>query len=587
MEIVTEQMNQKPLIVQSDYSILVEVNSQTYPQVRDQLSRFAELVKSPEHIHTYRLTPLSLWNAASSGMNGDQIKQVLQEFSKYPVPSNVLLEIEHLISRYGKIELHPSPLNKSLSLKIFDLFLAEQLIANPKIRPFLKQTENPSTFFVEIHHRGNIKNMLIKLGYPVVDLVGYVLGEYCAIQLRKKNLSGEPFNLRDYQIEAAEIFYQGGTARGGSGVIVLPCGSGKTIVGLIVMSKLKCQTLIICTSVAAAHQWIREILDKTELSAEMVGEYTGDKKQVRPITVATYQIVTHQKFGTEELDHFDLLDSNNWGLIIYDEVHLLPAPLFRITAQLQAKRRLGLTATLVREDQKEEDVFSLIGPKRYDVPWKELESRGWIAEAICHELRVPLADSEKLDYAQAESRSKFRIASMNSWKFSVIVDLLNKHRGEPTLIIGQYLDQLKRISGLLRIPLITGQTPNKKRESCYQEFQAGKIPILIVSRVANFSIDLPDARVLIQISGLFGSRQEEAQRLGRILRPKSKSSIAHFYTLVTSYTLEQEFAHHRQLFLIEQGYRYQIEDYTEDEIKEIVELEEPYLTVATSVKRDE
>lgn len=394
--------------------------------------------------------------------------------------------------------------------------------------------------------------------YPVVDLVGYTTGDACPIRLRERTNGGAPCTLRAYQQEAVERFYLGGSARGGSGVIVLPCGSGKTIVGLAAMARRNTRTVIITTSVAAVHQWIREILDKTDVTDAFVGEYTAAQKTIRPITVTTYRRLIYSRDGREALEHFQVFDAANWGLIIYDEVHLLPAPLFRLTAEMQARRRLGLTATLIREDGQEDDVFSLIGPKRYEVPWKVLESQGWIAQVLCHEMRIPFAPSQRLPYAMADPRAKFRLASENPLKLHVVRDLLNQHPGEPALIIGQYLDQLKTLAASLDAPLITGQTSPARRETLYAQFVNGRVPILVVSKVANCSIDLPDARLLIQVSGTFGSRQEEAQRLGRILRPKSSQSIAHFYTLVTADTVEQEFTRHRQLFLTEQGYRYEI-----------------------------
>ncbi|HVO32937.1 MAG TPA: DNA repair helicase XPB [Elusimicrobiota bacterium] len=553
------QTSGQPLIVQSDSTVLAEVNAPGFDEARMQLARFAELVKSPEHIQTYRISPLSIWNAAAAGLSLDDIRGALVRYSKYAVPENILAEIEHTYARYGVVKLQPWAEPTRLILEIHDAFLRQQLSRDPGLSSMLQEKIDEHSFAIWAKDRGRLKQSLIKIGYPVVDLAGYVNGDPCRIDLRSTTKSGLPFTLRDYQIKAADTFYQAGSSRGGSGVIVLPCGAGKTVVGMAVMSKLGAQTLIICTSLAAVHQWIDEILDKTLLTSEQVGEYSSDAKQLRPVTVATYNILTHMKPGAAAYDHFDLFNAANWGLIIYDEAHLLPAPLFRMTAEIQARRRLGLTATLIREDGLEDDVFSLVGPKRYETPWKELETKGWIAQAVCHELRVPLSEEDKYRYAVAESRARFRIAAENRNKAPIARQLLQKHAGEPTLIIGQYVDQLKKIAAELDLPLITGQTANAKREKLYSQLRAGALPALVVSKVANFSIDLPDARVLIEISGAFGSRQEEAQRLGRILRPKKDGATATFYTLVSHHTSEQEFARHRQLFLTEQGYKYQIE----------------------------
>jgi len=549
----------KPLIVQSDSTVLAEVESPGFVEARTQLARFAELVKSPEHIHTYKISPLSIWNAAAAGMTLDEIRSALTTYSKYTVPENILSEVDHTYARYGLVKLHPWAEPARLVLEVRDSFLRQQLSRDPKLAPMLIEKLDENSFAIWAKDRGKLKQALIKIGYPVIDLAGYVNGDPCPIDLRATMKSGPPFALRDYQDAAADAFYQSGSSRGGSGVIVLPCGAGKTVVAIAAMAKARAQTLIVCTSIAAVHQWIREILDKTTLTADQVGEYTSEAKQLRPVTVATYNILTYSKEGTSAFQHFDLFNAANWGLIIYDEVHLLPAPLFRMTAEIQARRRLGLTATLVREDGLEEDVFSLVGPKRYEAPWKDLESKGWIAEATCHEVRIPLPEEDKFRYAAAEARSKFRIAAENPYKRIITKTLLEKHRGEPTLIIGQYIDQIKKMASELELPLITGQTPNAKRERLYKQLQDGEIAALVVSKVANFSIDLPDARILIEISGAFGSRQEEAQRLGRILRPKEAGAIASFYTLVSQNTVEQEYARHRQLFLTEQGYKYKIE----------------------------
>ena len=553
------QPPEKPLIVQSDSTVLAEVDAPGFSDARMQLARFAELIKSPEHIHTYKISPLSIWNAAASGMTLADIRGALERYSKYAVPQNILSEIDHTYSRYGVVKLQPWAEPARLVLEVHDSFLKEQLTRDPRLSVMLLEQLDDHSFAIWAKDRGRIKQALIKIGYPVIDLAGYVNGDPCPVQWRETTGAGLPFNLRNYQTAAADTFYQAGSARGGSGVIVLPCGAGKTVVGMAVMTKANMQTLIICTSLAAVHQWIREILDKTTLKPEQVGEYTSDHKQLRPVTVATYNILTYSKQGSAAFKHYDLFNAANWGLIIYDEVHLLPAPLFRMTAEIQARRRLGLTATLVREDGMEDDVFSLVGPKRFEAPWKELETQGWIAEAECRELRIPLSEADKFKYAVAETRAKFRIAAENPYKRDVTRSLLEKHRGQPTLIIGQYVDQLKKMAAELNLPLITGQTPNAKRERLYDQLRTGAVPALVVSKVANFSIDLPDARVLIEISGAFGSRQEEAQRLGRILRPKKGGVIASFYTLVSQHTAEQEYARHRQLFLTEQGYQYKIE----------------------------
>jgi DNA excision repair protein ERCC-3 len=554
-------MQKNPLIVQSDRTVLAEVDSPFYEEARNRLCRFAELVKSPEHIHTYRISDLSIWNAAASGMPFSDISKTLHDYSRYPAPEHMLMDMERVYARYGQVRLRPGPDPTRLVLDILDDFVRAQVSQDKALAPMLIEKMGGQSFAIWSKDRGPIKQMFIKKGYPVEDIAGYIKGESCPITLRQQTSGGVMFELRDYQREAVEIFYQSGAAKGGNGVIVLPCGSGKTVVGLSAMARLGMQTLIVVTSVAAVRQWIREILDKTDLKPEQVGEYTGEAKQLRPVTVATYNILTYAKNGKAEYRYFDLFNAANWGLIIYDEVHLLPAPLFRMTAELQARRRLGLTATLVREDGHEDDVFALIGPKRYETPWKELEGKGWIAEAVCHEIRVALPEAEKFKYAIAEGRAKFRQAAENSAKIDVIESLLNKHPKEPTLIIGQYLDQLQKVAAHFQLPVITGQTPNNKREKLYKEFRDGELPAIVVSKVANFSIDLPDARILIEISGAFGSRQEEAQRLGRILRPKSGNEVAHFYTVVSANTEEQEYARHRQLFLAEQGYKYQIESH--------------------------
>ncbi|HEV3261186.1 MAG TPA: DNA repair helicase XPB [Gemmataceae bacterium] len=547
-----------PLIVQGDRSVLVEVDNPLYAEARDALAPFAELEKSPEHIHTYRLTPLSLWNAAAAGLTAEAMIDVLGRYSKFPLPNNLRTDIAELVGRYGRVRLERA--GDKLRLVCQDRPLLEELARQPKVRDYLGERLDETSFVVEPAFRGVLKQGLIAVGYPAEDVAGYTEGAALPIHLRELARSGLPFHVRDYQREAADIFYAGGDARGGSGVIVLPCGAGKTVVGIAAVALMQRSTLVLTTSITAVKQWHREILDKTDLPDDQIAEYTGESKNIAPVTLATYQILTHRPDKKEEFPHFKLFDQRDWGLIIYDEVHLLPAPVFRVTAQIQARRRLGLTATLIREDGREEDVFSLIGPKKYDVPWRELESRGWIAEANCTEVRVALPEPLRMEYAVAEWRNKYRIASENPSKDDVVARLLERYQGSRVLIIGQYLKQLRQMRKRFGIPLITGQTGNPEREDLYNKFRRGEVRQLILSKVGNFALDLPDANVLIQVSGTFGSRQEEAQRLGRILRPKAGGEIAHFYTLVTRDTRELDFAHHRQLFLTEQGYSYSIAD---------------------------
>jgi DNA excision repair protein ERCC-3 len=547
-----------PLIVQGDRTILVEVDNPKYTDARDALAPFAELEKSPEHIHTYRLSSLSLWNAAAAGMTAAAMIDVLTRFSKFPLPTNLASDLAELVSRYGRVKIERA--GEKLRLVCDDLPLLEELARQPKVREYLGDRLDGASYTVEPAHRGVLKQGLIAIGYPAEDLAGYTEGAPLPTHLRKLARSGLPFNVRDYQRDAAEIFHAGGDVRGGSGVIVLPCGAGKTIVGIAAMAMLNRSTLILTTSITAVKQWHREILDKTDLTDDQIAEYTGESKEIAPVTIATYQIVTHRPDKKEDFPHFKIFDQRDWGLIIYDEVHLLPAPIFRVTANIQARRRLGLTATLIREDGREADVFSLIGPKKYDVPWRELETRGWIAEANCREIRISLPDAVRMDYAVAEWRNKYRIASENPGKDDVVARLLQHYQGSRVLVIGQYLKQLRRLRKRFEIPLITGQTPSSEREDLYNQFRRGELRQLILSKVGNFALDLPDANVLIQVSGTFGSRQEEAQRLGRILRPKAGGEIAHFFTLVTRDTREIDFAHHRQLFLTEQGYTYNIVD---------------------------
>jgi DNA excision repair protein ERCC-3 len=551
-----------PLFVQPDRSILLETFNPRYAEARDAISPFAELEKSPEHIHTYRISNLSLWNAAAAGVTAAHMIGVLQKFTKFPLPTNIPTDIEETVSRYGRVKLERLDEGR-LRLRCEDKALLEELARQPKVRGYLGDKLDASAYAIDPGHRGVLKLALIQVGYPAEDLAGYVEGTPLPTNLRDIARSGLKFNVRDYQVEAAEVFYAGGDAKGGSGVIVLPCGSGKTIVGIAAMAKVQKSTLVLTTSVTAVKQWHREILDKTDLKDADVAEYTGDTKEIAPVTIATYQIITYRPDKEEEFPHFKLFGERDWGLIVYDEVHLLPAPVFRVTAQIQARRRLGLTATLIREDGREGDVFSLIGPKKYDVPWRELETQGWIAAATCSEIRVALPAEMRMEYAVAELRDKYRIASENEAKDDVVASLLKRHAHERVIVIGQYISQLKRLSKRFKVPLITGATPNKEREDLYNQFRRGECRHLVLSKVGNFAIDLPDANVLIQVSGTFGSRQEEAQRLGRVLRPKANGETAHFYTLVTRDTREIEFAQHRQMFLTEQGYSYAIADEAE------------------------
>ncbi len=547
-----------PCIVQSDRTILVEVNSPRYVDARDALARFAELVKSPEHVHTYRITPLSIWNACAAGMAAAQIVDTLHDFAKYDVPRLIETEITELAARYGQLVLERDA--RGLVLHVAHPALAEELRRHREVSKLLESRSSDRTFAVDVDQRGRLKQALIKIGYPIEDLAGYRQGEALAIELRETTRDRLPFQLRDYQGEAAEVFYASGTARGGSGVVVLPCGAGKTIVGLACMAQVQTSTLVLTTNSTSTRQWIDELLDKTSLSTDLIGEYSGQSKAIRPVTVATYNMLTWRSGRQEAFEHLALFDERNWGLIIYDEVHLLPAPVFQVTAGLQARRRLGLTATLVREDGREDDVFALIGPKKVDVPWKVLEHQGWIAKAQCHEIRVSMPDALRMDYAVAPKRQKFRVASENPAKASVVRQLLQRHSGDQVLIMGMYVEQLKTLADDLNIPVLTGSTRQKRRDEVFEQFKTGELRQLAVSKVANFAVDLPDASVAIQISGTFGSRQEEAQRLGRILRPKPDTNQAYFYTLVSRDSVEQDFALKRQLFLCEQGYQYTIQD---------------------------
>ena len=567
-----------PLIVQGDKTILLEVNNANYEDARDHLARFAELEKSPEYIHTYRLSSLSLWNAASAGLSAEEILGGLQQHAKYPLPDNVIVEIEEAIARYGRVRLVSDPYDpQQLRLMSDDALLLMELERNRHVKTYILGRKGEHTLLVPASRRGHVKQALVKAGYPAEDLVGYVRGTPLTFQLREQTTEGEPFRIRRYQHDASAIFWAGGSEAGGSGVIVLPCGAGKTIVGMEVMEKVQANTLILTPSTVAARQWRRELIEKTTLEADEIGEYSGSTKDIAPVTVATYQILTHRKRGTknknlpmeEEFPHFGLFNENDWGLIIYDEVHLLPAPVFRITAEIQARRRLGLTATLVREDGREEDVFSLIGPKKYDVPWHDLERQGWIAPAQCSEIRVEMPKAHRLDYIMAERRKKYHVAADNPAKVEILDRLLKHHAEDRILIIGMYLDQLEHIAERYDFPLITGKTKQSEREVLYEQFRRGEFSTLVVSKVANFSVDLPDANVAIQISGTFGSRQEEAQRLGRILRPKKDGTQAYFYSIVSKETIDQQYSANRQRFLTEQGYRYVI--LYEDEVPEGLE----------------
>lgn len=567
------------IIVQSNLEILVEVHNPQYIEARDAIAPFTELVKSPEHLHTYRISHLSLWNAASTGLVAEDVLARLEEHSKYPIPETVVTEIQDYMSRYGMLRLVKD--DKGLCLESSDVALFKEVCKLPNVTPCILEFEGKDKAYIDPNKRGILKMSLTLNGFPVEDIAGYVAGDPLPIEMRTTTLSGKKLELRHYQKEAAEIFYASGSEKGGSGVVVLPCGSGKTVIGMTTMSLMKTRTLILTPNISAARQWIRELLDKTTLTPDQVKEYSGDVKEIGPVTVATYQILTQRKRvkkGEEEseetkdddkaLVNFPLFSEHKWGLMIYDEVHLLPAPVFRFSAEMQATRRLGLTATLVREDGKETEVFSLIGPKKFDLPWKVLESQGWIATADCSEVRVTMTPELKMKYALAQTRDKINIASTNPQKDDVVEKLIAQYN-EPEdriLIIGQYIEQLTNLSQKLGIPLITGKTPNKERDKLYLEFRNGTLRNLMISKVGNFAIDLPDASILIQISGTFGSRQEEAQRLGRVLRPKADGRPAHFYSLVTKDSKEQEFSMNRQLFLTEQGYAYKIMHYSGGEI---------------------
>lgn len=548
----------QPLIVQNDSTILIETAHPSFKQVREYLRRFAELIKSPQHLHTYRITPMSLWNAAASGWTAEQIISILRKSSKFDIPRSIRNDIEQFMHRYGLLRLEHA--DERIHLKSQEEGIIEQLDAAKSLKSLQLQRIDKYTLSADPADRGLIKQHCIHLGFPVEDLAGYHQGETINMELRSKLPGGRSFQLRDYQKQAVSAFYQDGAVHGGSGVLVLPCGSGKTIIGLAAMAEVGCATLILTTNVTSVRQWKQELMAKTSLTSDMIGEYSGSMKEVKPITIATYQILTYRKSKTSDFLHMNLFNERDWGLIIYDEVHLLPAPVFRVTASIQATRRLGLTATLVREDGHEEDVFSLVGPKRYEAQWKELEQQGWIAHVHCTEIRVPLSQSNREQYVRTEPRQRNRIAAENPLKIKVVKQLLKQHSKLPTLIIGQYLNQLEQLSKQLHAPLISGRMPHSERERLFEQFKKGHLPLLIVSKVANFAVDLPDAALAIQVSGSFGSRQEEAQRLGRILRPKSHANEAFFYTVVTGDSREQDFSMNRQLFLIEQGYRYDVRD---------------------------
>jgi DNA excision repair protein ERCC-3 len=551
---------EQPLIVQSDRSLLLEVGGPDADACRDALAPFCELVKSPEHVHTYRITPISVWNAASAGLAADEMVAALERFSRFDLPKNVVRDVRDLHARFGRLRLERAPvgsLGLGLRIRSDDALLLAEVAANPLVKSMVSPAEDGGLAVAE-EHRGEVKQALVRCGWPVEDRAGYVDGGPLVVTIRDAVPSGRPFGLRDYQHEAVAAFWREGSPLGGSGVVVLPCGAGKTIVGIGAMARVGRKTLVLTTNHTAVTQWRRELIERTHLTEDQIGEYTGQAKEVRPVTIATYQILTHRRTKTDPFTHFELFRRNDWGLVIYDEVHLLPAPVFRVTAGIQATRRLGLTATLLREDGREDDVFSLIGPKRYDVPWKVLERRGWIAEAACTEVRLPLPPDARRRYAIADRRGRFRVASENPSKLDALVSLLARHPGEPTLVIGQYLDQLHRAARRIGAPLVQGSTPADERRRLYDEFRAGRSPVLVVSKVGNFAVDLPEASVLVQLSGTFGSRQEEAQRLGRVLRPKGDGRGARFYTLVSHETSEEVFAQHRQLFLTEQGYAYEI-----------------------------
>ena len=540
-------MNDGPLIVQSDKTLLLEIDHERAQDCRKAIAPFAELERSPEHIHTYRLTPLGLWNARAAGHDAEQVVDALLTHSRYAVPHALLVDIAETMGRYGRLRLEKHPTH-GLVLASSDRPVLEEVLRSKKVAGMLGERVDADTVVVHGAERGTLKQALLKLGWPAEDFAGYVDGEAHPIELAE-----DGWSMRPYQLEAAESFWHGG-----SGVVVLPCGAGKTIVGAAAMAHTGATTLILVTNTVSARQWKDELVRRTSLTEDEIGEYSGAVKEVRPVTIATYQVLTTRRKGV--YSHLELLNARDWGLIVYDEVHLLPAPIFRMTADLQARRRIGLTATLVREDGREGDVFSLIGPKRYDAPWKDIEAQGWIAPADCVEVRVTLTDAQRLVYATAEPEERYRLAACTPQKTSVVQQLVHQHREQPTLVIGQYIDQLDELGEALGAPVIKGETTVKERQRLFAAFRAGELGLLVVSKVANFSIDLPSAEVAVQVSGSFGSRQEEAQRLGRLLRPKEEGKTAHFYTVVSRDTVDADFAQHRQRFLAEQGYAYRIID---------------------------
>ncbi len=540
-------MTNGPLIVQSDKTLLLEVDHPDADQARRDIAPFAELERAPEHVHTYRITPLALWNARAAGHDAEGVIDTLMNYSRYAVPHALLIDVADTMDRYGRLRLLDHPAH-GLVLEALDIPVLEEVLRSKKVAPLVGARIDDGLVAVHPSERGHLKQVLLKLGWPAEDMAGYVDGEAHSITLDESN-----WTLREYQRHAAESFWHGG-----SGVVVLPCGAGKTLVGAAAMAMAQATTLILVTNTVSARQWREELLRRTSLTEDEIGEYSGARKEVRPVTIATYQVLTTRRKGV--YSHLDLLDARDWGLILYDEVHLLPAPIFRFTADIQARRRLGLTATLVREDGLENDVFSLIGPKRFDAPWKEIEAQGYIAPAECTEVRVTLPEGERLAYAMAEPEERYRLAASTRMKSDVVSALLHKHEGERVLVIGQYLDQLAELGELLDAPVVTGDTSVKERQVLFEQFRSGELRTLVVSKVANFSLDLPEAGVAVQVSGSFGSRQEEAQRLGRILRPKSDGRTAHFYTVVARDTVDADFAAHRQRFLAEQGYSYHIVD---------------------------
>ena len=595
---------ENPLIVQGDRSLLLDVHAPKADECRNALIPFAELEKSPEHLHTYKLSPLSLWNAASAGFTSQDAIDVLNKYARYDVPQSIVMWINEISGRFGKLKLIEGPevkvpvepskivkesekqnkeseksdyiIEKYLYLVADSIPVYKEIGANPSVKKIFLKNELDETiiengnqktpelgFLLKLTDRGTVKQLLLQAGWPVKDEVSLADGEPLAVNLRSETLSGKKLEIREYQKNSAKALVGDKGPGTGFGTIVLPCGAGKTIVGMTIMDMLKTSTLIITTNISAVHQWIDELLDKTDLTADQIAEYSGENKEIKPVTVATYQVLTWRPAKDGPYPHFSIFHERPWGLIIYDEVHMLPAPVFRVVAELQAVRRVGLTATLVREDGCEGYVFSLVGPKRYDVPWKELERDHWIATAECVEVRVDLPLASEIDYAVANSREKHRISSENPDKLPVVKKIIEKYKDDKILVIGQYLSQLEEIAKILNVPIITGKTPNVQRDLIYKDFRSGKIRVLVVSKVANFAIDLPDASIAIQISGTFGSRQEEAQRLGRILRPKERESK--FFSLITRNTVEEEFGSNRQKFLAEQGYAYRIVRYTGDD----------------------